>query len=51
MASTSQCPYCGATVSSNEKFCSGCGAPNEGYVAETERRIFLPKTIEELKEY
>ena len=51
MASTSQCKYCGSTVSSSEKHCPNCGAPNEGYVAETERRIFLPKTIEELKEY
>ena len=51
MASTSQCPYCGSTVSSNEKFCGNCGAPNEGYVADTERQIFLPKTIDELKEY
>ena len=51
MPSTSQCPYCGATVSSKNKFCTSCGAPNEGYVAETERRVFLPQTIEELKEY
>ena len=51
MASTSQCPYCGATVSSEDKYCSGCGAPNEGYVADTERSIFMPKTIAELQEY
>ena len=51
MASTSQCKYCGSTVSSSEKTCPSCGAPNEGYVAETERRIFLPQTIDELKEY
>ena len=51
MASTSQCPYCGSTVTSNEKFCGNCGAPNEGYIADTKRQIFLPKTIDELKEY
>ena len=51
MASTSQCKYCGSTISSEEKHCPNCGAPNDGYVADTERRIFLPKTINELKEY
>ena len=51
MASTSQCPYCGSTVTSNEKFCGNCGAPNESYIADTKRQIFLPKTIDELKEY
>ena len=51
MASTTQCPYCGATVSSDKKICESCGAPNDGYVANTERQIFMPKTIEELKEY
>lgn len=51
MASTSKCPYCGSTVSSEEKTCSHCGAPNENFVADTQRQIFLPKTIEELKEY
>ena len=51
MASTSQCKYCGSTVSSADEHCTNCGAPNEGFVAETERQIFLPKTIDELKEY
>ncbi len=51
MASTNTCPYCGSTVTSKDKVCPSCGAPNEGYVSETERQIFLPKTIEELKEY
>ena len=51
MASTSQCKYCGSTVSSADEHCPNCGAPNEGFVAETERQIFLPKTIDELKEY
>ena len=51
MASTSQCKYCGSTVSSSDKCCPNCGAPNEGYVADTEKQVFLPKTIEELKEY
>ena len=51
MASTSQCRYCGSTISSSQEKCPNCGAPNENYVAETERRIFLPQTIDELKEY
>ena len=51
MASTSQCKYCGSTVSSSDKCCPNCGAPNEGFVVDTERHVFLPKTIEELKEY
>lgn len=51
MASTSQCKYCGSTVSSSDKCCPNCGAPNEGYIVNTPRQVFLPKTIEELKEY
>lgn len=51
MASTSQCKYCGSAVSSSDKCCPNCGAPNEGYIVDTERQVFLPKTIEELKEY
>ena len=51
MPSTNQCKYCGSTISSSDKHCPSCGAPNEGYVADTERQIFLPKTIDELKEY
>ena len=51
MASTSKCPYCGGTVSSAEKNCPHCGAVNQNYTEDTERQIFLPKTIEELKEY
>ena len=51
MASTGQCQYCGAAVSSADRYCPNCGAPNEGYVADTQRQVFLPKTIEELKEY
>lgn len=51
MASTSQCKYCGSTVSSSDQQCPNCGAPNEGYVVDTKRQIFLPRTIEELKEY
>lgn len=51
MASTSKCAYCGNTMSSEDKTCPNCGAPNPNYVADTPRRVFLPKTIEELKEY
>lgn len=51
MASTSKCPYCGAAVSSSDEHCPNCGAPNEGYVINTPRTVFLPKTIDELKEY
>ena len=51
MSSTSQCRYCGSTVSSADEHCPNCGAPNEGFIPDTERRIFMPKTIEELKEY
>ncbi len=51
MASTGKCEYCGSTVSSAERICPGCGAPNPNYVEDTPRTVFLPKTIEELKEY
>ena len=51
MASTSQCQYCGASVQSDQASCPKCGAPNPNYVADTQRRIFLPQTIDELKEY
>jgi hypothetical protein len=51
MASTSKCRYCGAVVSSEERYCQNCGAPNEGFVADSEQRIYTPGTIEELKEY
>ena len=51
MASTSKCSYCGATIRSTDQNCPHCGAPNPNYVAETPRQIFLPRTIEELKEY
>jgi len=51
MASTSQCKYCGSTITSSDKCCPNCGAPNEGFVVDTERHVFYPKTIEELKEY
>jgi len=51
MASTGKCQYCGATVSSKDKVCPSCGAPNPNYVENTARTVFLPKTIEELKEY
>lgn len=51
MASTSQCKYCGTTIPSSDECCPTCGAPNENYIVDTERHVFMPKTIEELKEY
>ena len=51
MASTHRCEYCGSTLRSDEKSCPNCGAANPNYVADTPRTVFLPKTIEELKEY
>lgn len=51
MASTGKCQYCDSTISSEDQKCPFCGAPNPNYVANTERTVFLPKTIEELKEY
>ena len=51
MASVRECEYCGSAVRSDEKTCPHCGAANNMYVADTPRTVFLPKTIEELKEY
>ena len=51
MPSTSKCEYCGATILSSDRQCPQCGAPNPNYVEEMKRTVFLPKTIEELKEY
>ncbi len=51
MASTGKCQFCGATVTSDEKQCPGCGAANPNYVAKENLIITLPKTIEELKTY
>lgn len=51
MASTGKCPFCGSAVKSDERTCPQCGAANEQYVPVTEKTVFLPKTIEELKEY
>lgn len=51
MASTGKCKFCGAAVRSDERNCPQCGGVNENYVANTPRTIFLPKTIDELKEY
>lgn len=51
MPSTNKCEYCGATILSSDRECPQCGAPNPNYVEEMKRTVFLPKTIEELKEY
>lgn len=51
MSSTGKCQYCGSTVSSGDQKCPNCGAPNPNYVAQTPHTVFLPKTIDELKQY
>ena len=51
MASTGKCEYCGATILSSDHNCPQCGAPNPNYIEEMKRTVFMPKTIEELKEY
>ncbi len=51
MASTGKCQFCGATVTSDEKQCPGCGAANPNYVPKGNLIITHPKTIEELKTY
>ena len=51
MASTIKCPACGGTVRTDEQNCPHCGEANPGYVKDSPRKIFQPKTIEELKEY
>ena len=51
MASTNRCQYCNSTISSEDRKCPYCGAENPNYVADTPRTVFLPQTIEELKEY
>ena len=51
MAGTVKCKYCDSTISTNDKHCPNCGAPNEGYVDDSKAIITDPKTIEELKEY
>ena len=51
MASTGKCEFCGSTLLSSERTCSQCGASNANYVEDTPRTVFLPKTIDELKEY
>ena len=50
-ASTGVCPFCGATLRSDQKFCPNCGAENPHFVKDTLRRIQHPRTIGELKEY
>ena len=50
-ASTGKCPYCGATVRSNQAVCPSCGSENPHFAEDTARVIINPTTIEELKEY
>ena len=51
MASTHQCEYRNSTITSEDPKCPYCGAENPNYVPNSPRQIFLPKTIDELKEY
>lgn len=51
MSSTGKCQYCGSTISSEDPKCPNCSAPNPNYVEDTPRTVFLPKTVDELKEY
>ena len=50
-ASTGKCPYCNATVRSDQAFCPNCGSENPHFTEDTARVIITPTTIEELKEY
>ena len=51
MASTHKCEYCDSTITSADQKCPYCGAENPNYIADTARTVFLPRTIDELKEY
>ncbi len=51
MASLNTCPYCGASVRSDEAKCPGCGAPNEFFVAGGASADLRPRTLEELKDF
>ena len=51
VASTYKCSFCGAVITSDEKTCKNCGAENPNYTEDSPRKIFNPRTIEELKEY
>ncbi len=51
MASTNKCEYCGSTITSKDKNCPKCGAPNPLYIEDKPRVILTPHTIEELQEF
>ena len=51
MASKIKCPYCGAAIKTHDRYCPECGGPNEAYIADMEKRIVHPRTIEEMLEY
>lgn len=52
MASTTNCPYCGGTVRSDEANCPHCGTGNDFYYPETEAASSQrPGTIAELQDY
>ena len=40
-ASTGKCPYCGATVRSNERYCRSCGSENPHFIEDT-ARVIIP---------
>ncbi|MBR2760713.1 MAG: zinc-ribbon domain-containing protein [Solobacterium sp.] len=45
-----KCPYCGAMILSENRFCPNCGAANHAYVLPGKSNP-MPETIAELKEY
>ena len=51
MASITSCPHCGSALRSDQKTCPNCGAVNPGFIVDTARTIYNPRTVEELKEY
>ncbi|MFN2526253.1 MAG: twin-arginine translocase TatA/TatE family subunit [Actinomycetota bacterium] len=38
------CPFCGATVAADSKFCPGCGKPAAEIIAEKQKQTQTPKS-------